>query len=271
MEKKAVKTVVLSLVLILLFAGCAAGNVVNDKDSGEIEVGEKEYMYYDGIYETYSSYYADDGYFRVMKLKVEDGKICEIVYDMIDGYGGRFSENGSDESESFKSEIKSLNSKAMQNQNSEEIGESSSFTEDYKLLLEHTLKNASENNNGASPLDMSFTYEDSFTDINDNTAHLSVEYSGGKAFSINYYITSPDGLKLEDYINEESFFSDTMSYASLIAYLEKVSEEGDTLKKEDLSDRTVTVIYDYNTLCDVIEEKHRRVDENSIDQLFSSL
>lgn len=272
MNNKVAKIVGIIILISLVLSGCSTQNIINDKDSGEIEVGEKEYLYYDGTYNTYSSYYANDGYFRVMKLKVEDGKVCEIIYDLINEKGERFSEKESEEAESFKSEIKSLNSKVMQNQTYKEDRENSLNAQEYKILLEATLDNALKDNQDAYILDMNFTYESHFDDINGNTAHLSVEYSGEKIRFINYYITSSNGLKLDDYIEEEKSFSQTMNYSALIDYLEDVPQQGDnTLKKENVFDLPISVIFDYNQLCDVIEERHRRVDEDKIIQLFSSL
>lgn len=269
------KNIVLSLTVIFLvscvFSGCSAQNIINDKDSGEIEVGEKEYAYYDGIYQTYSSYYGADGYFRAMKLKVEDGKICEINYDLLNDNGECFSEVESDEAEIFKSEIKSMNSKTMQNQTADGLFDNSEYSEDYRLLLEICLKNAEENNTQPSPIDVSFTYNESLVDINGNEAHLTVSYLGSKISLINYYVTSSGGLKLDDYIEGEKYFSDTMSYKAIIDYLTKIPDEGENLKKEDPSDRSLSVVTDYNILCGIIEEKHRRVDDGNINQLFSSL
>ncbi len=269
------KNIVLSMALIFLFSpvlsGCSSQTIINDKDSGEIEVGEKEYTYYDGIYETYSSYYDSEGYFRVMKLKVEDGKICEIIYDFLDDNGSRFSETETDEAESFKSEIKSMNSKAMQNQTADGLHENSKYAEDYRSLLENSLKNAMVGNTGATPIDVSFAYAESFVDIYENEAHLSVSYIGSKISVINYYITSPEGIELDNYIEEEKDFSETMSYKDLISYLEKVPDEGEELKKEAPSDRPLSVVIDYDRLCGIIEGKHRRVDDAYVNQLLSSL
>ncbi len=270
--------VIYTLLAAIFLNGCSSGSIVNNKDTGEIEVGDKAYFYEDGVYKAITSYYDANGYFSVAKVNVTDGKIVSISYDRINRKVERFSQLPQEETmqsvESFLSDVKSLNSKVMQNQNAENLSSSSEYAADYKLLLEATLNNAAVGDTTLTFVDTHTTYNEIFENPSTEcVAHLSVSYNGALVSSINYYITDQNGLKIEDYPEGERQFSEYMSYKALIEFLNSMPTEGaESLIKEPITEQPLSVFDDYNQLASIVEEKHEAVElNNEINQLFSSL
>lgn len=274
--KKLICAVLAAMLAIL--SSCSAKKTVNNPDSGEITPDDPEYTYYDGEYIVYTDYYDDAGYAAALELKVTDGIIAEIHYDLFDYRLNAFSEDeeNAEAAMLLKAEIKTLSTRVMQQQNASGLSAAAPQASYYIPLVTQAVNNAAAGARDPFPLPILREYTVSFSDEGDDEGEavlstLSAAFQSEKVIRLSFR-QEAKGSRFTDwpiaYAPAET--EGLPLYSEVIGILNRLPEENAGIKKESPVPGGDKVTDIYNMLCARIEEMHKPFTCNYA-KLFSSL
>ena len=243
--------------------GCGTATPVNNTDTGEVEVSPPRYTYTDGTYYAYGSHYSADGFVPVLRIKVINGIVSEVKYDLYDRYDDPLSEYDDEEylaeAEELRLAVKNLSAQLMQSQSASGLHYTSKYSDDFILLAKKCLDTASKGEDTTCRVEIQQSYSAVKTDEESGiTSHLEVTFLGDLVRSISFWQTGEDGLKLSDYFDSSSHPEDfDVSYQQLTAYLNRTYEDMDELKKDNPYDCPLTEFDIYNSLASTVEKMHK--------------
>lgn len=263
-------------VMILTQSACASGNI-NDRETGDIILGEKKYSYTDGTYVAHSAFYNDSGCAYAMLIKVENGLINTVYFDRFDtalnAYSLSAAASDSESSEHFGADVKSLCTSLLQEQTYRTNVSSSDPTPyEFAELAKACTENASAGNFAPIAVHEEQTYTASVSSVYYPViSSLGVRYTNSEISQIDFYQTNPDGNKLTNYPpNPDGSIADRdYSYSDQINSLNAIPEDRITLHKAGYLPAGEALFADYNALCSAILAK-REAFAPDVYSLFSS-
>ena len=261
---------ILTVIMIFMLAassGCAASRPVNDSDTGMVEVSPPRYTYADGTYHAYGTHYSAEGFVPVMSIRVQNGIVSSVKYDLYDIYDDPLSEYTDEESlpeaEELKLSVKNLSAQLMQSQSAGGLHYSSKYTDAFILLAKKCLELASSGEESSSGVAMEQSYTAAHLDDDTGiTSHLEVTFLGDLVRSISFWQTGEDGLRLSDYFDSSSHPDDfSVTYQQLISYLNRTYEDMDEIKKDNPYDCPLIEFDIYNSLASRVKKMHKSYED----------
>ncbi len=253
MKKKL--TAIFILLSVLFTASCESG-LINDADTGEINLSENKYSYSDGTYICGYDYYDENGYFAAMKMDIVGGIIKSVRFDYFDKKGNALSEAKSEALaetiSNLKSTRRSLYTQTLANQRISGIQYSKSdrFTTDYLSLASDILFSAANSYDKVIIKESINKYHAAIEITPEVTAELSATFISDDISEITFDILAQSGasLSMDGITCMEIFGISSSEMADAISMLKKT----DSLKKENTEEKFISLFDVYNSLCDDI-------------------
>ena len=250
---------------MLILFGCTK-NIAVDPSTQGIDTANKKYVYQDGQYTAYASYYNDEGYAPILEICVTNGIITNIYYDLYSSDGTYFSmladEKFKSDVQSFNTELKSLNTRLLQTQTylQPETVPSSQLQTNYIAMTSALIPKMLSGDHSATeiPLAQSYTATDTVMNELGYYYQLSVKYYDDVITEIKFLQLNEDGEDILVSSQKLSDFHDRykIDYLEFLDMIQPKPEDRLTLQKVSPIEAYDPLFEVYNTLAETIDKKH---------------
>ena len=263
--KKQFSFIVLACFYIVILFGCTK-NIAVDLDTQGIDTVNKKYIYRDGQYTAYASYYNDEGYAPILQICVTDGIITNIYYDLYSGDGTYFSmlvdEKLKSDLQSFNTELKSLNTRLLQTQTylQPAIVSSSQLQANYIAMTSALIPKMLSGDHSSTRVALAQSYTATDTVMNELGYYyqLSVKYYNDVITEIKFIQLNGKGedilasnQKLKDFYDQYD-----IEYLEFLDMIQSIPEDRHTLQKVSPVESYAPLFEAYNVLTKTIDTKH---------------
>ena len=263
--KKQFSFIILACFYMVILFGCTK-NIAVDPNTQGIATASKKYIYQDGQYTAYASFYNNEGYAPILQICVTDGIITNIYYDLYSSDGTYFSmladEKFKSDIQSFNTELKSLNTRLLQTQTylQPEIVSSSQLQANYIAMTSALIPKMLSGDHSSTKVALAQFYTATGTAMNELGYYyqLSVKYYNDVITEIKFIQLNEEGedilasnQKLNDFYDQYN-----IDYLEFLDLIQSIPEDRLMLQKVSPVESYDPLFEAYNVLTKTIDTKH---------------